>query len=326
MHPFPKLLASLLLLTPAGAQPPPPYQPPRHTVPPPLVGSATPAEIAAAADVGVQIERDRSPRDLLAEHRRLSAALAAIQPGRRGQVDAFVVAIALDSDPVFGREAREAGRVLARRYRAVGRTVVLAGSDGSRPSTLPMGSPGALAAVLARVAEVMDAREDVLVLYATTHGAPLGMVYNDGDQGYGVLAPARLWRTLRELGIERRLLLVSACYAGTFVPMMMSAETAIVTASAADRTSFGCQADSDWTFFGDALVNQALRKPQPLARAVGEATGLIDGWENRGKLEASNPQASIGAGAARWLADLERALPPASAPVGRPAVTQLEGR
>ncbi|HEX8387377.1 MAG TPA: C13 family peptidase, partial [Sphingomonas sp.] len=319
-----KLLASLLLLTPASAQQPEPYQPPRHALEPPSLGASR-AEVAAAAELGVQVERDRGPVHALTEHRRLAKALAGLQPQRRGAVDAYVLSIALDSDPVFGREAREAGRVLSRRYRADGRTIVLAGSDGARPSDLPMGSPQTLAAALARIAELMDPREDVLVLYVTTHGAPLGMAYHDADQGYGLLGPARLWRSLRELGIERRLLLVSACYSGVYVPMMMGTETAIITASAADRTSFGCQADSDWTFFGDALINQALRKPQPLARAVGEARGLIAGWERRGELEPSNPQASIGPGAARWLAQLERDLPSGTSPVGRPAVTQLEG-
>ncbi|MFX5602815.1 hypothetical protein ABTD90_19915, partial [Acinetobacter baumannii] len=87
--------------------------------------------------------------------------------------------------------AREAARVLARRYDAAGHTIVLAGSDGTRDSDLPMGSPDNLSAALARVAELMDHDEDVLVLYTTSHGAPLGIVYNDADQGYGVISPNR---------------------------------------------------------------------------------------------------------------------------------------
>jgi hypothetical protein len=319
------LLRALVLVGLAGAAlAQEPYRPAAHTQPPPFFGFI-PAEVASAyADGGVQIERDRPPASVLAEHRRLERALSALKPQRPGTVDAYVVAVALDSDPVFGREAREAGRVLARRYGAEGRSVTLAGTAGAADSDLPMGSPGALAAVLARVAELMDVREDVLVLYSTSHGAPIGIVYNDGDRGFGAISPARLFRMLRELGIERRLLLVSACYSGAFVPMMSGEGTAIVTASAADRTSFGCQADSDWTFFGDALVNRALRKPQPLARAAEEAQRSIAGWEREGKLDPSDPQVSIGAGARAWLAKLEAQLPPAGAPVGRPATSILQ--
>ena len=324
MNRAPKLLFALAALLTLGVQRSVPYRPPTHNQPAPLLANAPPGEAARLAELGVQIERDRSAPDILAEHRRLSAALARLQPQRRGTVDAYVVSAAFDSDPVFGREAREAGRVLARRYRAEGRAITLAGTDGSGPSALPMGSPASLLAALARVAELMDAREDVLVLYLTSHGAPLGLVYNDADQGFGAIAPAKLFHSLRELGIENRLLLVSACYSGAFVPMLMADRTAIVTASAADRTSFGCRADSDWTFFGDALVNQALRKPQPLPVAAKEATALIATWEGRGKLDPSRPQVSVGRGAARWLQALERDLPAATAPVGRPAITQLD--
>jgi hypothetical protein len=296
------------------------YHPPQHTLPPPQLGTDPQAE----ADKGIDVERDRAAPWLLAEHRRLSATLAALTPQRRGMVDAYVVVAGLDSDAVFGREAREAAAVLSRRYHAEGRTILLAGSDGKADSAAPMGSPDHLALALARVAEVMDVNEDVLVLYTTSHGAPFGIYYNDGDQGYGAISPMRLWQQLSALGIRNRLILVSACYSGVFVPMLSSDTTAIVTASSADRTSFGCQADNDWTFFGDALVNTALRKPQPLAAAAEEARGLIGTWEAAGGLKPSQPQVSIGAGAARWLATLEAQLPSATAKVGRPATDALK--
>ena len=118
----------------------------------------------------------------------------------------------------------------------------------------------------------MDHDEDVLVLYTAGHGAPVGLAYHDADQGYGLIAPQRLARMLGELEIKNRLLILSACYSGVFVPSLASDRTALFTAASADRTSFGCAADRDWTFFGDAMINQALRKPQPLASAGAEAT------------------------------------------------------
>lgn len=301
------------------------YQPPRHTLPAPVFADGE-AETQVQADMGIDVERDRPARWRLAEHRRLDAALAAVRPQRPGTVDAFVVVAALDSDPVFGREAREAARVLARRYGADGHVILLAGSDGTRDSDLPMGSPANLDLALARVAEVMDPAEDVLVLYTTSHGAPFGIYYNDGDQGYGAVSPTRLWSQLSTLGLRNRLILVNACYSGVFVPMLLSDTTAIVTAASSDRPSFGCQADNDWTFFGDALVNNALRKPQPLASAAREAQALIAGWEKQADLEPSQPQVVIGAGAQRWLAAIERALPAAAPRTGRPATAALSGK
>ncbi|WP_294358617.1 C13 family peptidase [uncultured Sphingomonas sp.] len=299
------------------------YQPVRHTLPAPVFTGGD-NETQVQADMGINVERDRPARWRLDEHRRLDRTLAAVRPQRPGVVDAFVIVAALDSDPVFGREAREAARVLAHRYHADGHVILLAGSDGTRDSDQAMGSPGNLDLALARVAEVMDTAEDVLILYTTSHGAPFGLYYNDGDQGYGAVSPARLWNQLSTLGIRNRLLLLSACYSGVFVPMLSSDTTAIVTAAAADRPSFGCQADNDWTFFGDALVNTALRKPQPLASAATEAQTLIAGWERASSLDPSRPQVSIGAGARTWLAALERDLPPATPRAGRPAIALLQ--
>jgi len=315
--------AALAML--AASAGPAQYRPPAHTQPPPLLAGATEGEIAMLAEQGLVMERDRPPGWQLAEHRRLDHALATLQPGHRGTVEAFVLAVGLDSDPVFGREAREAGRVLARRYAAAGHSLVLAGSDGAAASPLPMGSPANIAAALARIAELMGP-EDVLVLYTTSHGAPYGIVYDDGDQGFGAVSPSRLMAMLEQLGIANRLLLISACYSGVFVPVLASDTTAILTASSADRTSFGCQADSDWTYFGDAAINHALRKPQPLAQAAAEAEGLIGQWERRGALLPSQPQLRIGAGARRWLAALEAHLPAATPMVGRPSATGIKPR
>ncbi len=303
------------------------YRPPAHNLPPPpIFARAAPHEIQVAADGGVQLEHDRPARWTLAEHRRLGSALAALQPQRKGVVDAYVVSIALDSDPVFGREAREAGRVLSRRFGAEGRAITLAGTDGSGPTQLPNGTMTSLALALARVAEVMDPEEDVLVLYTTSHGAPLGIAYHDGDEGYGILPPARYAALLDELGIKRRLLMISACYSGVFIPSLASADTALLTAASSERPSFGCLSDNDWTFFGDALINHALRKAQPLAAAAAEAVKMIGGWEAANRFDPSNPQVSIGADVAKWLAPLEARMPKAAtAPVGRPSTDALKG-
>ena len=298
-----------------------PVQPPPHTAPWPGLGSGTnPQEIVQSLDLAPELEREFSARELLEQRRRLDQALAALKPQRRGTLDAYVVSIALDSDPVFAREAREAGRVLARRYDAEGRSIVLAGPDG-RSGGLPKGSIRALMLTLAHVAETMDRNEDVLVLYTTSHGAPQGLAYHYGDTGYGILSPAKLRDVLEELGIERRILMLSACYSGIFVGPLSSPDTAILTASYANRTSFGCEAENDWTFFGDALINRALRKPISLPEASAQAHLDIVRWESARRLSASLPQTVLGAGVSQWLPLLESRIPlTATQPVGRPSV------
>ena len=255
------------------------------------------------------------------EEQRLDTALRRLAPQRPGTVDAYVIAIALDSDPVFGREARAAGNVLQRRYDAAGRTIILAGSGGDSDRPSPSGSPASLVRAMARIAELMDESEDVLVLYSTSHGTPLGLTWREGDRDMASITPKQMREWLDRHGIRNRLLILSACFSGIFVPGLQTSNSVIVTAAARDRISFGCFADNDWTFFGDAMINHALRKPQSLGAAYAEATALVSEWERRFEVTPSQPQIFLGAASARWLAPLERRMPrSATEPVGRPAV------
>lgn len=306
-------------VTPASAQ----YRAPEHKADWP--GMVSGPEGIEGLDPGPELQRGRSARAMLADTRKLNVMLNGLQPQRKTVVDAYVVSVALDSDPVFGREAREAGKVLSRRFDAVGRTITLAGTSGMMPSELPNGSLTSLTLALARIAEVMDKEQDVLVLYTTSHGAKVGIAYHDGDEGYGILSPKRLEALLDELGIKNRLLILSACYSGIFVGPLSSPDTALFTAASSDRTSFGCQADNDWTFFGDAMINHALRKSQPLEKASDEARMLINDWEGAARVMPSNPQVTIGADVATWLAPLEARMPKTDTPpVGRPATDALK--
>jgi hypothetical protein len=259
-----------------------------------------------------------SPAQELQEDRRTTAALDALKPQRPGVVDAYVVVVALDSDPVFGREAREAGRVLSSRFDAAGRTIVLANDEGSSKADAP-GSPRTLALALARDAELMDRDEDVLVIYSTSHGEPgAGLVYKDAQRGGGLVSPARLANMLKALGFKNRLLILQACFSGQFVPALRDSSTIVVTAAAADRSSFGCEAGNDWTYFGDALINHAFRQPLPLDTQLQRASALIAAAEGRDKLEPSNPQVSTGTDTAKWLSALEQREPKSTTdPVGQ---------
>lgn len=249
---------------------------------------------------------------------RFASALANLRPQQPGVVDAFVVVAALDTDPVFNREAREAGRVLARRFDADGRTIVLAEDEGGDRAAAA-GTPTHLGAALARAGAMMDSDEDVLILYATTHGTPrAGMNYKHVAYGSGLLAPDQLAAMLDASGLRNRLIIIQACYSGQFVPTLAAPRTVVATAASAMNPSFGCSPGNDWTFFGHALINLAMRQPDTFARQFRRAMVAIIGWEQKLGIESSNPQIRIGSETA-WLAalDARSATVPAS-PVGQP--------
>src|SRR3569623_3796027 len=93
------------------------YAAPQHTTDwPGLASGSNESEAKASLDLGPELERDRSPKWLLDDQRQLDKSLAAHGSQKPGVVDAYVVVAGLDSAPIFGREAREAGTVLGRRY------------------------------------------------------------------------------------------------------------------------------------------------------------------------------------------------------------------
>jgi len=253
------------------------------------------------------------------DERRFNDAVAKLQPQRPGIVDAYVVVAALDADPVFNREAREAGRVLARRFDAERRTLVLARDEGSDRAAVA-GTPEKLASALTSVAALMNRDEDVLVLYTTSHGSPdAGLNFRDPERGEAVIAPPQLAAMLDHSGAKNRLIILQACFSGQFVPALAGPRTVIATAASSMRSSFGCAASNDWTFFGDALINEAMRQPDTLVRQLRRAFVRIIGWEQKLGYESSSPQIEVGAETAGWLAALDAREPRiATAPVGRP--------
>ena len=275
-----------------------------------------------AADVALY----RAPLPTLVEQRRLAKALAALKPQRPGVVDAYVVVAGLDSDDVFGREATQAALVLERRFDAAGRTVTLTAEPLTDGHERPVASPTTLALVLGRVGELAGP-EDAVILYTTSHGSPTaGIAYRDGVRGTGAISPDRLASMLENAGLRNRLVIVSACYSGIFVPRLASPTSVVMSAAAADRSSFGCEPGNDWTFFGDALVNRAMRKNQPLRSVFAEAESSVAGWEAAGQMMGSRPQISFGADVGKWLTPLEKRMPAAvTKPVGRSPAAAVTG-
>ena len=108
------------------------------------------------------------------------------------------------------------------------------------------------------------------------------------------LTPARLIKALDQAGIKNRVLILSACYSGSFVKPLSNENTMIFTAARADRTSFSCSNEREWTFFGDAYFNHALRQERSFVTAYERARDLVEVWEKERGLTGSEPQMFVG--------------------------------
>ena len=235
--------------------------------------------------------------------------LAAIEPGRVGDTELYFVGFAPDgSQDVFRREMRSVQKLIEQSYDAARRSIALV----SNPATLadhPLATATNLRRTLAHVAKRMNADEDVLMLYVTAHG----------DQGFGLSAwappldlapvnPTVLARALNDAGIKWRVLVISACYSGGFIEPLKDDNTLIITASASDRQSFGCESGNEWTHFGEAYFRQALPNAKAFIEAFPVAAEAVAAREKaEGLSPPSNPQIFVG----RAIAEKLRHLPPA---------------
>jgi hypothetical protein len=141
----------------------------------------------------------------------------------------------------------------------------------------------------------MDPDRDILFLALSSHGSPdpLLAVSNAGLPLAQVSAED-LESALHDSGIKRRIIVISACYAGGFVPSLENPDTIVIAAAAPDRTSFGCSDDRDLTYFGEAFYRDALPGATSLEDAFARAKSAIAVREKKENEVPSDPQAFFG--------------------------------
>jgi hypothetical protein len=98
-----------------------------------------------------------------------------------------------------------------------------------------------------------------LFLILTSHGSRDGLAVVAGRLAE-TLKPSHLSEMLGRTGVRNKVVIISACYSGVFIPRLADADTLVITAADANHPSFGCEDKANWTYFGDAFFNAALRR------------------------------------------------------------------
>ena len=158
---------------------------------------------------------------------------------------------------------------------------------------IPLANSQNFAAAVRGVAAVMDKNNDVLVLVMTSHGERTGFALQLPGNRMTEFTPQQVASTLDSEGVKNRVVIVSACYSGIFIPLA-DADTMVITAADANHPSFGCRDRAQWTYFGDAFFNTAMRRAMTLKEAFNEARGIVRRRELRNGFDPSNPQMAGG--------------------------------
>jgi hypothetical protein len=233
---------------------------------------------------------------LFGQSGRIDELLGTVERGTSPKPKAFFLGFAgVGDEKVFAQEIGLASRVLGERYDMASRSVSLI-NDERDLERAPLATVSGLKYALRGLGARMNLDQDVLFLSISSHGAddPAIIVANS-QLPLQDLSAEDLAEALRDSGIKWRVIIISACYAGGFIESLRDPQTIVITAAAADRTSFGCSNDRDLTYFGEAFYRDALPGARSLRDAFDTANTAIAARERLEHVTPSNPQAYFGA-------------------------------
>ena len=225
---------------------------------------------------------------LLKQGQLLEDALKAVPPSTPA-IELYSLVLAGDGkQSVFLREADYVSEMLANRFGSHGQITLVNHRDHL------LDRPMATRENLHRAAKTLAERtgpEDLVFIYLTSHGTAEHELVLDQPRLQLADMPAdELAAALAPLKNRNKIIVISACYSGGFIPALKDEKTLIMTASHADKVSFGCSEEADFTYFGNALFAQALNETDDLQHAFTLAKESVAQREQADGFEASEPQ------------------------------------
>ncbi len=218
----------------------------------------------------------------------LDRAIDALPPSTPA-AELYTLTLAGDGrQSVFMREADYVQRLLAERFHAHGQLSLVNHRDhlADRPLATRENLGRAIRALAERSGE-----EDLIFLYFTSHGsAEHELVLSQPRLSLDDLPARDVAGLLAPLAGRKAVVVISACYSGGFIEPLKNQQTLIMTAARADRVSFGCSEQSDFTYFGRALFAEALQETDDIVQAFTLASAKVAEREQADDYQASEPQ------------------------------------
>ena len=225
---------------------------------------------------------------LLAQGRLLEDALSNV-PASTPAVELYTLTLGGDGkQSVFLRESDYVANMLTSRFGAFGQIRLVNHRD--HLVDRPMATRENMRRAAVTLAE-RSGPEDLIFIYLTSHGtSEHELVLDQPRMELADLPADELATVLAPLKNRDKVIVISACYSGGFIPALKDERTLIMSASRADRVSFGCSEEANFTYFGDALFAQALNQTDDLEQAFKLARATVAERELADGFEASEPQ------------------------------------
>lgn len=210
-------------------------------------------------------------------------------PASTAAAELYSLTVAGDGrQSVFMREVDYVDALLAERFAARGQITLVNHRD--QLTERPLATRETIARAVRTLAERSGA-EDLIFIYLTSHGsADHQLVLAQPRMALEDLPAADLATLLQPLAERDKVVVISACYSGGFIEPLKSPNTLVITAARADRVSFGCSEESDFTYFGRALFAEALQQTRDIVQAFTLAQARVAEREQADHYQASEPQ------------------------------------
>lgn len=223
-------------------------------------------------------------------------ALAGLKVSRKGVTDIYAIAFGSHEQDVFKRDVSYAAERMRKKLGVT--NVVSMINNRATVETVPLANASNLKFTLEKLASgYMQPDEDILLLFMTSHGGQesglsVSLAYKFGQRD---IPPATLAKMLKEAGIRNKVVIISACHSGIFVPALQDDHSIVMTAAAAGRVSFGCSDANNLTYFTEAYFMTALGKTTGIEKAFAIAKETVAKRETSEQItELSDPQISVG--------------------------------
>jgi hypothetical protein len=226
----------------------------------------------------------------------LLTAVAHMERGNTAGGDVYFVGFAgFGEQKVFRKEAELARQVFGARFATGNRSLLLVNDIHDR-HTYPLATFENLRVAVNAIGRRMRPDRDTLVLMLTSHGNDEdGIAITNGKMPEDALSPEDVRKILNESHIRWRVIIISACYSGIFIPVLKNDSTLIMTAADSRHSSFGCDDTRDLTYFGEALLHDALPHACSLTAAYRGMAAIIRRRESEEGEIHSNPRLFVGA-------------------------------
>jgi len=247
---------------------------------------------------GEKIEKNQETRDklfveetLYQQYPLINKSLQTIEKGKPDTPEIYFLSFGSYADQdVFMKEALFSRELFDKNYGTINHSIALINNKATF-GEYPAATVGNLKRALNDIGAKMNKDEDILFLFVSSHGSKdYGISVRFGGLYLEDLSASHLSNILKESGIKWKVIVISACYSGTFIEALKDENTMLMTSSKPDHVSFGCSDDADFTFFGRAFFKHAIQESDSFENAFNKAKQLVNNWETEKEYSHSEPQ------------------------------------